>query len=53
MGWLYYNADIYETAITKQNYLNYTGYFYMMYQSVSRAQSLCSKTNDIVREEEE
>lgn len=47
IGWLYPNADMYDTAIYKQNYLNYTGYFYMMYQSVARAQALCPNSIEL------
>lgn len=44
VDWLYPLADQYETLLSKKNILNYTGSFYLFYQSVGRAQRLCSNS---------
>ena len=42
IDWLYPITDQLDTIITKANYLNYTAYFYTLYQSVYRAQNKCN-----------
>ena len=39
--WLYPITDQLDTVLSKQNYLNYTAYFYNLYQSIYRAQYQC------------
>lgn len=41
IDWLYPITDQYDTILTNQNYKNFTGNFYNLYQSVYRAQHLC------------